>query len=91
MIAPHRSLAWRATVAYTVCVIVEVSQLIHFPALDSLRGTRVGHLVLGSDFDVRDLLAYALGVLLAAFVARALTKLLSRNGKSSRADTKLTR
>jgi hypothetical protein len=35
-------------------------------------GTRLGHLLLGSGFDARDLLAYALGIGAAAFVDRAL-------------------
>jgi hypothetical protein len=41
---------------------VEVSQLWHAPALDAIRATDIGHLVLGSGFDLRDLLAYLLGV-----------------------------
>ena len=52
----------RAAAAFALCVAVELSQLYHAPALDAFRGTRVGHLVLGSGFDPRDLVAYALGV-----------------------------
>ena len=61
-IAPRTRLPVRAAVAYAVCLAVEVSQLYHTPALDALRATRPGHLVLGSGFDPRDLAAYALGV-----------------------------
>lgn len=53
-------------IAYLICVAVELSQLLHAPAIDAVRATRVGHLVLGSGFDPRDLLAYALGVVAAA-------------------------
>jgi len=60
----------RAALALGVCFAVEASQLYHAPAMDALRGTTLGHLVLGSDFDARDLLAYALGVLAAVLVDR---------------------
>jgi hypothetical protein len=54
---------WRRYLfAYLVCALVELSQRFHTPALDALRATRLGHLVLGSGFDARDLLAYACGV-----------------------------
>jgi hypothetical protein len=50
-------------VALTICWIVEFSQLVHAPWLDGWRATTLGHLVLGSGFDPRDLVAYGLGVL----------------------------
>jgi len=52
----------RAAIAVLVCFAVESSQLYHAPWLDALRATTPGHLVLGSSFDARDLLAYALAV-----------------------------
>jgi uncharacterized protein DUF2809 len=61
-LAPSARLATRGAVAYTICVVVEVSQLYHTPALDAVRETTLGHLVLGSGFDPRDLLSYGLGV-----------------------------
>jgi hypothetical protein len=61
-LAPGVRLAVRSVSAYALCVGIEVSQLYHAPALDALRATPLGHLVLGSGFDPRDLLAYALGV-----------------------------
>lgn len=64
------SLTLRTIAAYAVCVAVECSQLVHTPALDALRATTLGHLVLGSDFDARDLAAYAGGVLAAYLVER---------------------
>jgi hypothetical protein len=61
----------RAAAAYAVCAAVEFGQRVHAPRLDALRRTTVGHLVLGSDFDARDLAAYLLGVLAAAALERA--------------------
>ena len=65
-LAPRRALGARSLAAYGVCVAVELSQLYHTPALDQLRRTTPGRLVLGSGFDARDLAAYAAGVLAAA-------------------------
>ena len=65
-VAPRMQLTARSAVAFGICVAVEVSQLIHTPALDSLRSTPMGHLVLGSGFDPRDIVAYAAGVAIAA-------------------------
>jgi hypothetical protein len=67
-LAPGAALAARSAGAYAVCAVVEVSQLYHAPGLDAVRATRAGHLVLGSGFDPRDLLAYAVGVAGAALL-----------------------
>jgi len=75
-VAPNASLASRCVVAGVVCVAVELSQLIHMPALDAARATRLGHLVLGSGFDPRDFAAYAFGVISAALLERTV---ISRN------------
>jgi hypothetical protein len=55
----------RGLLAVAVCWGVEFSQLVQTPTLDAWRGTTLGQLVLGSGFDLRDLGAYALGVLAA--------------------------
>lgn len=73
-IAPAMRLAWRAAVALAFCFAVEASQLVHLPALDALRRTTVGHVVLGSGFDYRDLAAYTAGVLAAVLVERAIER-----------------
>jgi hypothetical protein len=65
-IAPRCPLVFRSAVALTVCVAVELSQLVHTPSLDALRATTLGHLALGQGFDPRDLAAYSAGVALAA-------------------------
>jgi hypothetical protein len=69
---PRSSLLQRGTVAYGVCIAVELSQLVHSPLLDALRSTTVGGLVLGSEFDRRDLVAYAVGVGVAVVTERLL-------------------
>lgn len=70
-IVPRAGLVARSLASYGVCVLVEVSQLWHAPILDAARETRLGHLVLGSGFDARDLLAYALGVAVALLLETA--------------------
>lgn len=60
----------RAIAAVAGCWAVELSQLSHSSALLALRHTRLGHLVLGSDFDRRDLLVYPCGVALALMLER---------------------
>jgi hypothetical protein len=67
-LAPSARLAPRSAVAYAVCAFVELSQLYHAPSLDAVRATQVGRLVLGSGFDPRDLVAYGVGVAVAALL-----------------------
>jgi hypothetical protein len=67
---PRLALRTRAAIALGLCYAVELTQLCHTPGLDALRRTSVGHLVLGSGFDLRDLAAYALGVLAAVVIER---------------------
>jgi hypothetical protein len=69
-LAPAARLVSRTATAFGICVVVECSQLIHTPSLDAIRSTTLGHLVLGSGFDPRDIAAYALGVAVAATVER---------------------
>jgi hypothetical protein len=65
---PAGRLVWRAAGALVVCFAVEGSQLWHQPAIDAMRQTRFGHLLLGSGFDPRDFVAYAGGVVAALFI-----------------------
>jgi hypothetical protein len=69
--APRARTAVRAAAALGICVAVELGQLYHSPGLDALRRTTLGHLVLGSGFDPRDLVAYAAGVIIAASIDRS--------------------
>jgi hypothetical protein len=70
-LAPAAPAPRRAGAAYAVCVAVELQQLVRTPALDALRRTLPGRLVLGSGFDPRDLAAYAAGVAAAFLLERA--------------------
>lgn len=65
---PLCALAMRSAIAWSICVMVELSQLVHTPSLDALRDTTLGGLILGHDFDLRDLLAYAAGVAVATLL-----------------------
>lgn len=64
----HR--AGRFFLTLGICWCVELSQLYQAPWIVAWRATRVGHLVLGSDFDPRDLVAYAGGALCGLFLER---------------------
>lgn len=77
-IAPHLSLLARSALAIAICFAIEASQLLHTPALDSLRRTTIGRLTLGTGFDPRDLLSYTVGVLAAAILERAVRHWLGR-------------
>ncbi len=70
----------RALAALGVAWGVEFSQLLHAPVLDVWRRSTLGQLTLGTDFDPRDLAAYALGVLGAVLLEAALGR---RTGSSS--------
>ena len=73
-VAPERSRPTRSAIALLVCMAVELSQLSHAPLLDTVRATRIGALVLGSGFDLRDLGAYTLGIIVATFLDARLTR-----------------
>jgi Protein of unknown function (DUF2809) len=68
--APRLPLRTRSLAALVVCVAVELSQRYHTPFLDAARRTLAGHLILGSGYDPRDLIAYAAGVVVAVVVDR---------------------
>lgn len=85
LLFPQVSLTSRAVVAYAICVAVEVSQLVHTSWLDAVRDTSLGHLVLGSDFDARDLVAYAAGVVVALLLERVVLARRSQGNAQGRA------
>jgi hypothetical protein len=62
----------RVFFALLICAVVELAQLYHSPLLTSVRSTVIGHLVLGSDFDVRDFAAYTVGVIAAGLLDSSL-------------------
>jgi hypothetical protein len=59
---PRLSQRANCAVALALCWLIEFSQLYRAPWIESIRHTRLGHLVLGSTFNPPDLLAYAGGV-----------------------------
>ena len=67
---PAAPLGLRAAAALAVCFMVEITQLMEHPLLNAFRSSTLGHLVIGSDFDARDLAAYSAGVFVAALVAK---------------------
>ena len=71
-IRPSLSRSRRAILALLACWSVELSQLYHAAWIDGVRRTTVGNLVLGTDFDARDLAAYAVGIAVALMLERAL-------------------
>lgn len=73
-IAPGLRLPRRAIAALAICFAVELSQLYHSPVIDALRETTIGHLVLGSGFDPRDLVSYAAGVVATALLEFAVMR-----------------
>jgi hypothetical protein len=79
--APGARLMTRSGVTLGFCLTVELSQLIHGPAIDAVRRTTLGNLALGSGFDWRDLLAYTAGVAVAAGVERLVRGRLRRAGQ----------
>lgn len=91
-LAPAARPTTRGVAAFAVCLGVEVSQLYHAPAVDAVRATLVGSLVLGSDFDPRDLAAYAVGVASAvlidvAFIGRPTRAINRSRAAENRANT----
>ena len=67
-VKPRASTAHLAVVALGISCAVEFSQLYQAPWLNDIRGTTMGHLVLGSTFSWFDIAAYAVGVLVGSLV-----------------------
>ena len=55
-----------ALLAISFCYAIEISQLYHAPWIDGIRRTTLGGLVLGFGFLWSDILAYSIGILIAA-------------------------
>lgn len=81
---PGASVRARALTALGIAWAVEASQALRPPWLDAVRATRLGHLVLGSDFDARDLVAYAAGVAVPALGELGVRRWWTRRGSSRR-------
>ena len=57
-----------ASVAIIFSVSIEISQLYHGEFIDSIRGTRLGGLVLGFGFLWSDIVCYIVGIMIGGFV-----------------------
>jgi len=79
-VVPEKPVVVRCALALAICWLVEFSQLYHAQSLDAFRATTIGHLVLGSDFGLRDLAAYALGVFAALGLELAARRNPIKNG-----------
>ncbi len=67
-----RMRTWKlALYCLLICFGVEFGQLIQMPWIVELRAHPLGHLVLGSTFGWADLIAYTVGVAIAALVDKA--------------------
>lgn len=81
LIWPGIRIRFAAAAALAISFGVEISQLYHAAWIDAIRDTLFGRLILGSGFDGIDLVAYALGVLLAMIMDRFLIMRSSLSGK----------
>ena len=70
LLRPRWPVLLLAACAFGASALVELSQLAHDPALDALRATRLGGLLLGHGFQLADLGAYAIGAGVAALLDR---------------------
>ncbi len=71
ILRPHDRVARVAVLALSVAFMVEASQLLQIEPLLSFRDTTLGALVLGHGFVASDLIAYAVGVAIAALIDAA--------------------
>jgi hypothetical protein len=74
LLMPKASIGFIATCALAISYLDEFSQLIQTPWLNAIRSTVPGHLILGTSFSWWDMLAYSLGIALAASVGHLLGK-----------------
>ncbi len=68
VLLPRQPLARLALLAFVVAALTEFSRLYHTPWLDDFRLTLAGALLLGRIFSWWNILAYGLGIALAALV-----------------------
>ncbi|MFJ7436185.1 DUF2809 domain-containing protein [Methylorubrum thiocyanatum] len=66
LVRPTAATGRLAAVALALAVLVELFRLVHTPELDAFRRTLAGQLLLGRIFSVWNVVAYAVGIGLAA-------------------------
>jgi len=70
LIFRKKNTVWVIVIALVYCYFVEISQLYHFPWLETLRQTKLGGLILGRGFLWSDLISYTFGIAIGAFIER---------------------
>src|SRR5216683_7186026 len=70
MAAPARSPSGIALISASIAICVELFRLVHAPWLDAFRLTIAGTLLLGRVFSPWNMLAYAIGIVLAMLLDR---------------------
>jgi hypothetical protein len=75
---PRRRTITIVVLAAGTSLLVELCQLYHAQWIDSIRGTTLGHLVLGSGFDPIDLICYGAGIVVGALVEAGLFRMAQR-------------
>lgn len=75
---PSNKTVHKALIALVICYAIEFSQLYQAPWINAVRQTLPGRLVLGSGFLYSDLLAYAIGIMVALILDRYFISLRKR-------------
>lgn len=65
---PKQKLRYTALIAFVFSVLIEFSQLYHAPWIDTIRGYRLGGLLLGFGFLWSDITCYAVGVIFGVII-----------------------
>lgn len=71
---PGRNGRAAIVVACIVAIAVELTRLVHFPALDAFRATTAGPLLLGRVFSLWNIACYLAGIGSAVFIASRLSE-----------------
>lgn len=82
-VKPQASTARLAILSFAISCAIEFSQLYQAPWLNEIRGTTIGHLVLGSTFSRFDIAAYAVGVVVGSLVDALLVGVARHSGRQA--------
>ena len=75
LLLPGLSTVKIVVLAATTSLLVELSQLYHGAWIDAIRGSTLGHLILGSGFDPLDLVYYSIGLGVGALIEAGLFRM----------------
>ncbi|KEI00935.1 hypothetical protein Z955_04815 [Clostridium botulinum C/D str. DC5] len=68
-----------ALISLAFCYLIEISQLYHARWIDNIRKTTLGGLILGYVFSWKDLIAYAIGIIVGIGIEILILNILVRN------------